>query len=241
MKIPILLDEQYLKFNIEKWLMWEPEKAPHAVIIGATGSGKTYFSKLLLGKISLYVKDSEIIVNDAKGDSDFLFLQGCSKNFYKFTECSKGLDTIYTRLLERQQGVDKSRHMLFCFFDEWASYLNFQDKKQAEEDKKKMANLLMMSRSFGIFIIVGLQRGDARYFDNSRDNLNTVIALGNLSAESKEMFFKEYRHEMKPDRSRGTGYMLTNGTDLKAVSVPQVKNVNKLHQTIREAVERNVT
>lgn len=42
MLIPILLDEKYLKFNIEKWLMWEPEKAPHAVILGATGSGKTY-------------------------------------------------------------------------------------------------------------------------------------------------------------------------------------------------------
>lgn len=239
MKIPILYDDELLKLNIEKQIVWEPDKAPHMIIIGASGSGKTYFSKLLLGKISLYVKDSEIIVNDAKGDSDFSFLSGCN-NFYRFMECSKGLDAIYKRLLERQQGVEKSRHMVVYFFDEWASYLNFQDKKQAEEDKRKIANLLMLGRSFNIHVIISVQRGDAQYFANARENLNCVIGLHNLSAESKEMMFREFRHEMKPDRSRGTGYMQTNGKNLKAVCVAKVKNMNKLHQTIREAVERNV-
>lgn len=240
MKIPILYDDELLKLNIEKQIVWEPDKAPHMIIIGASGSGKTYFSKLLLGKISLYVKDSEIIVNDAKGDSDFSFLSGCN-NFYRFMECSKGLDAIYKRLLERQQGIEKSRHMLVYFFDEWASYLNFQEKKQAEEDKRKMANLLMLGRSFNVHVVIAVQRGDAQYFANARENLNCVTGLHNLSAESKEMFFKEFRQKMKPDRSRGTGYMLTNGTDLKAIYVPKVKNMNKLHQTIREAVERNMT
>lgn len=124
MKIPILLDEYYLNLNIIKRLMQEPEKAPHAVSIDATGSGKTYFSKLFLGKIALYTDDAEIYVCDFKGDDDFSFLKEC-KNYYRFIECADGLTEFYTCFTNRQQGQDTSRSMIVLFFDEWASYLNF--------------------------------------------------------------------------------------------------------------------
>lgn len=235
MAIPILLDEAHLQLNIEKWMMWEPDKAPHAVIIGATGSGKTYFSKLFLGKISLYGTNAEIFVCDFKGDDDFSFLTGCH-NYYRFMECAEGLTHFYTRFTDRQQGKDSSRSMLVMFFDEWASYLNFQDKKQAEEEKKKLSNLLMLGRSFNVHVIISQQRADAQYFSTARDNLNLVVGLGNLSEESKEMLFHEYRKEMLPNRERGTGYMLTNGTDLHAVLVPRINNISKLHLAIKKAV-----
>lgn len=238
MKIPILYDDELLKLGIEKEIMWEPDKAPHMLLIGATGSGKTYLSKMILAKTSLYVKDSEVIVSDAKGDADFLALSNC-KNFYRFMESSKGLDEIYRRLLERQKGNDSSRNMVVGFWDEWVAYLNMQDKKQAEEEKRKMANILMLGRSFNIHVIISQQRADAQYFATARDNLNVVIGLGNLSTESKEMMFREYRHEMLPDRKRGTGYMLTNGTDLKSVYVPRVRDMDKLHRAIKEAVDRS--
>lgn len=235
MPIPILLDENFLQLNIEKWLMWEHDKAPHAVIIGATGSGKTYFSKLLLGKISLYGANAEIYVCDFKGDDDFSFLADC-KNYYRFMQCAEGLTQFYTRFTDRQQGKDTSRSMLVLFFDEWASYLNFQEKKQAEEEKKKLSNLLMLGRSFNVHVIISQQRADAQYFSTARDNLNLVVGLGNLSEESKEMLFHEYRKEMLPNRERGTGYMLTNGTDLHAVVVPRINDINKLHYAIKKAV-----
>lgn len=237
MEIPILLDETYIQLNIEKWHMWEPDKAPHAVIIGATGSGKTYFSKLFLGKTSLYANEVEIFVCDFKGDDDFSFLTGC-KNYYRFTECADGLMQFYSRFTDRQQGKDTSRSMLVMFFDEWASYLNFQDKKQAEEEKKKLSNLLMLGRSFNVHVIISQQRADAQYFSTARDNLNLVVGLGNLSEESKEMLFHEYRKEMLPNRKRGTGYMLTNGTDLQAVLVPRINDMSKLHHVIKNAVSR---
>jgi len=240
MAIPILLDEAYLKLNIEKWLMWEPDKAPHAIIIGNTGSGKTYFSTLFLGKISLYDTNTEIFVCDFKGDNDFSFLTGC-KNFYRFMECADGLAQFYKRFEKRQQGQDSSRSMLVLFFDEWASYLNFQDKKQSEEEKKKLSNLLMLGRSFNVHVIISQQRADAQYFSTARDNLNLAVGLGNLSEESKEMLFHEYRKEMPPDRERGTGYMLTNGTDLRAIVVPRINDFEKLHRTIKKAVSRTDT
>lgn len=94
MEIPILLLEDYLNFGIQKPYVWEPAKVPHALIIGGTGSGKTYFCKQLLGKICIYTHTTEIFVLDYKGDDDFSFLDGC-KNFFRFDECSQGLETFY--------------------------------------------------------------------------------------------------------------------------------------------------
>lgn len=46
----ILWREDYQRMGLNIPIHWHPEKAPHMAISGATGSGKTYFTKLLLGK-----------------------------------------------------------------------------------------------------------------------------------------------------------------------------------------------
>lgn len=96
----------------------------------------------------------------------------------------------------------------------------------------------MLGRSFNVHVLISQQRVDASYFNAARDNFNLVIALGNLSAEGKEMMFREFKDEMKPDRKQGTGYMLTNGTDLTPIVVPSVYDMNHLNQYIEQAVKR---
>ena len=234
--IPILLNDELLRLNIYQWEVWEPTKAPHMIIVGSTGSGKTYFSKLLLGKIALHSKQVEMYISDFKGDTDFSFLSGC-KNFYRFEECSDGLNQFYKLFLDRQKNLSEERTMLILFFDEWASYLNFLDKKNAEEEKKKMSNLLMLGRSFNVHVIISQQRADAQYFSTARDNFSVAIGLGNLSPESKDMLFHDYKDQMENSCRQGTGYMLTNGMDLKRIVVPTVSNTDKLHNTIRTVVD----
>lgn len=237
MEIDILFNKNYLSFGISEIIKWNPERAPHIITIGATGSGKSYFSKLLLGKISLHVSNSQIYICDFKGDDDFSFLNGSSR-FFRFMECSQGLQQFYEHFQKRQKGEENNRNMIVLFFDEWASYCNSLDKKIIEEEKKKLSNLLMLGRSFNVHVIITQQRADASYFNSARDNFNLVIGLGNLSEESKNMLFHDFKNEMLPNQKQGTGYMLVNGANLLEIQVPIISNMEKLQETIKRGVSR---
>lgn len=233
----ILLDENFWQVGIQKYLSWNPANAPHTIVCGATGSGKTYFTKLLLGKIVWYSLNVQLYICDFKGDEDFSFLNG-SPRFYRFLDCQNGLQEFYNRLQQRQSGEDQSKNMIVLFFDEWAAYISSLEKKAAETEKQKLAILLMLGRSFKVHVIVSQQRADAQYFGTARDNFNLAIGLGNLSEESKSMLFHDFKKEMRSDRKRGTGYMLTNGTNLTPIVVPVITNMEKLQQTIKQGVNQ---
>lgn len=185
MEIPLVLNEKYLQCGIEQYVTWR-DKAPHMVVFGATGSGKTYCTKLILARVSKMIKDSQFYICDFKGDNDFSYLNGTDR-FFRFMDCEKSLDDIMEILYKRQSNELKDRNMLILFFDEWASYILNIDKKKAEEEKKKLATLLMLGRSFNIHVMVSQQRVDASYFSSARDNFNLVIALGNLSVVSSNL------------------------------------------------------
>lgn len=239
MEIDLFFKESYLQYGIQQYVTWNPDKAPHICIFGMTGSGKTVASKLLLARTAKILPDMQLFVNDFKGDSDFSFAAQAPR-FARFMECEQNFDAFYQRFLKRQSGEDSSRNMLLCFFDEWASYTLSIDKKKSEDEKKKLATLLMLGRSFNVHVMLSQQRMDASYFatGGSRDQLNLVISLSNLSAEGKEMFFREFKDQIKPDRKQGTGYMITNGTDFTPIQVPFISDMTKINHYIREAVTR---
>lgn len=233
-KIPLFLDEAYLSHHINKWIWWDMEQAPHVLVVGQSGSGKTYACKQILAHTRIET-NCEIYVLDYKSDTDFDFLTGC-KRFYRYTECRNGLHEVYNRFQQRQNGKDKERYPLLLFFDEWSSYCNAMDKKQSEEDKKILGILVSLGRSFRTHVLVSQQRGDAIYFNQFRDNFSMCVGMGNLSDESRRMLFPDYAKELLADRQRGTGYVAFNGQKPIPIFVPPVKNHFRLERILQEAV-----
>lgn len=232
--IPLFLNEAYLSHGINKWVLWDMEKAPHGLVVGQSGSGKTFLCKQILAHT--YIETNcEIYVLDYKADTDFNYLTNC-KRFFRYTECRNGLHEFYDRFLQRQNGNDKKRHPLLVLYDEWSSYCAATDKKQLEEDKKILGILVSIGRSFRVHVTISQQRGDSIYFERFRDNFSMCIGMGNLSTESRKMLYPDYANELLPDRQRGTGYAAFNGQKPIPIFVPPVKNPFRLERILQEAV-----
>lgn len=236
-KIDLFFDETYLEYGIRKYVSLDFERTPHLLLYGGTGSGKTTASKIILARVATVFADSQIYVASYKGDSkDFGKLEG-AKRYYRFWECKHALDEFKAMLDRRMSGEDTSRTFQLLLFDEWASFLANHDKKEAEEEKKKLGTILMMGRSYNLHIIISEQRCDSSHYSaGGRDQFGMVIALGSLSSEGKEMMFREFKDKMKP-RTRGTGY-LTEGFSLIPIRVPIVRSMKKIDEYIKDAVNR---
>lgn len=203
---------------------------------GTTGSGKTYAIKLLCGKLVKY-GDARLTVCDGKGGGDFDFLIGCDR--YAAIDVTDVFNGFYDSFLARQRGEDESRDMRVLLFDEWSAYLDgLDEKKQMEAQRKKLGQLLRLGRSFRTRVLLSQQRMDSTYFQGFRENFNLVIGLSNLSKESRDMFFSEFKDQMEPDRDRGTGYMTINGASFTPIAVPKVNDLEKLHRAILAGVTR---
>lgn len=226
-----------MQLGIRKGISWDTDLASSSACYGATGSGKTYLLKLLLGKYVKYDPTVQLTVCDGKGGGDFDFLTGCKR--YASVDITGVLNEFYESFLARQRGEDKSRDARVILIDEWSAYLDgLDDKKHMEAQRKKLGQLLRLGRSFRYHVILGQQRMDMTYFQEFRENICLIIGLSNLSKESRDMFFSGYKDRMKPDRARGTGYMIVNGANFTPVVVPKVKDLDKLHRTILEGVTR---
>lgn len=232
----ILWREDFLRLGLRIRIDWDTGAAPHGCCFGTTGSGKTYAIKLLCGKLVKYGK-AKLTICDGKGGGDFDFLKGCDR--YAAVDVTAVFDRFYDGFLARQRGEDDNVDMQVLLFDEWSAYLDgLDEKKHMEAQRRKLGQLLRLGRSFKYHVILGQQRMDSTYFQGFRENFNLVIGLSNLSKESRDMFFSEFKDQMKPDRARGTGYMTVNGASFTPVAVPKINDLEKLHRAILAGVTR---
>lgn len=236
-KLPLFYDRILIEeAGIKEYIYWDYIRLPHLLVIGGTGSGKTFSIKEILSRLGLKIPSAQATVCDFKSDpEDFSILSNCPR-YFAFDNCTVGLNSFYDAFEKRRSGEDTSRTMQILLFEEWASYVNFLDKKDADAAKTKLATLLMLGRSYNFHILVSQQRADAQYFSTARDNFNIIIALGNLSKESAAMFGFD-RDLMMPSH-QGEGHMLFNGGELKAFKVPRITNTAKLEYYMIQAVTR---
>lgn len=237
LQIAIGLDTGLLNWGIKDIVTLYPFKPPHIAVLGNSGSGKSYLTTKLMGYISLH-KECELVLSEFKG-IDFQWLCG-SRNFYQHLDVGIGLDYVYNRMNERMSSGKPVEYMhpIFFFCDEWSGYLSMLEKKEADIQKKKLSALLMLGRGVSVCCVLALQRADAEYFQRARDNIGNIILMGSPSEESKRMSAPDYKDRLEPQPC-GKGYLLTDGKPLRPITVSKVKDMEKLHSTIKAALNRS--
>ena len=218
------------------YISWTPNNQPHMLVTGQTGSGKTVFLKLLMAKIGKF-STGKLYLVDYKG-FDFRFARDAPRMF-SFMDVGKGINEVYQILMDRQNGTYASTLPIYIVIEEWSGYLNAIPKKEADEVKAKVGNLLALGRGFQIFVILSIQRPDSAYFPNgARDNFGFVCCLGRLSKEGASMLFSDWADEIDPTYgTRGRGWCI-RGNKLHRCIVPFLSDPARTEPHIFSALTR---
>ncbi len=213
-----------------------------ALVVGSTGSGKTYFTHQLLGKVvynKIFVhEDVKVFICDRKNE-DFIQFQNCP-NYYGINAVDgiRKVHEIFTERLNNEENND-NKETIICLIEEYALLLNSLDKKEADEVKNMVADLLFAGRSKKVITIVSLQRADAIYFPRgAKEQFKKIIMMGNLSKIQLDMLLDEdMQKQVTEINSQGYGYLYEDGkrklTRIKVAEITQ-EDMTKLDRIIGE-------
>lgn len=234
-KLTVGVDLSILSQGVKVPVTVDFSSVPHMLIVAPSGSGKTYLLTYILGQIAK--KSVKLILADFKG-IDFIEFNDC-RNYYKHNSVGEAVDCIFDELQNRMANasVNSEYEPIYLCIDEWSGFLSsLAVKKEQDNYKQKLANILMLGRGANIFIIMSLQRADSTYI-TGRDNFGNVVGLGTLSKESIAMVFNDNKEMIEP-KSRGKGYLQTDGKPLREIVVPMLRNINDTKAVIKTALSR---
>ena len=234
-KLTVGVDLSILSQGVKVPVTVDFSSVPHMLIVAPSGSGKTYLLTYILGQIAK--KSVKLILADFKG-IDFIEFNDC-RNYYKHNSVGEAVDCVFDELQNRMANasVNSEYEPIYLCIDEWSGFLSsLSVKKEQDNYKQKLANILMLGRGANIFIIMSLQRADSTYI-TGRDNFGNVVGLGTLSKESIAMVFNDNKEMIEP-KSRGKGYLQTDGKPLREIVVPMLRNINDTKAVIKTALSR---
>lgn len=203
-----------------------------ALVVGSTGSGKTYFGYQLLGKIVLNkIHNGENVrafISDIKNED---FRQFKNRPNYYGINAVDGIKEVHKILKERMENDESNedKETIILLIEEYAVLLNsIEDKKEAEKVKNMVADLLFAGRSKKIITIVSLQRADAEYFvRGAREQFKKIILMGQISDTQIKMLLDEKKQkQIKEINPQGYGYLCEDGklkvTRIKVAEISQM-------------------
>ena len=234
-KLTVGVDLSILSQGVKVPVTVDFSSVPHMLIVAPSGSGKTYLLTYILGQIAK--KSVKLILADFKG-IDFIEFNDY-RNYYKHNSVGEAVDCVFDELQNRMANasVNSEYEPIYLCIDEWSGFLSsLAVKKEQDNYKQKLANILMLGRGANIFIIMSLQRADSTYI-TGRDNFGNVVGLGTLSKESIAMVFNDNKEMIEP-KSRGKGYLQTDGKPLREIVVPMLRNINDTKAVIKTALSR---
>lgn len=205
-----------IQLDSEKY--WDYIKSPHALIAGATSSGKTYMLYYLM--LQFAQQDAEIYILDPKRSdlSSLIHFIPEGHNHVAITPnqicgilrtVNDEMNLRYEKYFSQPTKMGENFQYynlqpIVIFFDEVAAF-NEEDKKVAKEADSYLKQLLFKGRQAGIFLILSTQKPTAEAIPTAiRDQMGLRIALGQLSKPGYKMTLGDDWDEL-PSVETGTG------------------------------------
>ena len=221
-RISDILPEKY-SMPLMQGIKWDIRKTPHALVVGSTGSGKSWFLHCLVHGFlcmgaELYVCDPKNsgladykgVVSDVQVDA--AGIMGC------VADCVGWIEQRHIQIKKRQDyrtEQDFSAYGLspvILMIDEYTAFLASLPKKDKEEFKALVGQIVLKGREAGVFVILATQRPDAADLDGKiRDQLGLRVALGKMSDDGYRMIFGSADQKLKKMSKPGQGYVFMNG------------------------------
>lgn len=178
-------------------------KLQHTLLVGVTGSGKTYCLYNFL--LQFYNKEIpyEIFYADPKGSSlavigqtvapdrtavDMENIMELLEEFVlKMRERKKEIKELLKTKLDADYSDFHKSPYIFCF-DEYASFVSVlanEDKKTRDKVNGLLSEIILQGRQLGFFMLIIMQKSDANLISTAlRDNIPLKIVLGNSEQQT---------------------------------------------------------
>lgn len=214
--VPFVLDRALLTGGVVKWIDIDFKGNSNTIMVGASGSGKSVLSLAYASKAARFANHfgsapAKVWLLDPKGDDTFDRLRGKAHRHYRHLEALQGLRDYHAEYQDRMAGNPDRRYMLL-WCEELAMLELSVSRKESEEIRAMMSNILMGIRGVGGGVLISVQRASAELLAlGARDNLHTAYGMSVLSKESAATLGFERDRFLTSGMKIGSGHMITDG------------------------------
>jgi DNA segregation ATPase FtsK/SpoIIIE-like protein len=219
----------YYAIPIQKGVTWSLRSAPHALLSGITGYGKSYLANYVIAMTS--IKGATLYLADPK-NSDIANLSDympSDRVVYEAKNICSIVEDVVNVMMSRYELMKRERiksglfqadfadfglPIVILVIDELAAFLSTLDKKERESFNANIKAITLQGRQAGVNICNIMQNPSAENISTeSRSQMGFRVFLGNSGGIEYRMLFGEgYKYPSRTYKPGQGLYMLSGKT-----------------------------